>query len=62
MARVLLLAAGSVAAAVLGALALPNARGLVALALTILWITWGAIWMDRRARVTAKAEAERRSI
>jgi uncharacterized membrane protein len=62
MARVLLLAAVSVAAAVLGALALPNARGLVALALAILWITWGAIWMDRRARVAAKAEAERRSL
>ena len=62
MARVLVLAAVSVAAAVLGALSWPNNRWVVALALAILWATWGAVWMERRAGVAARAEAERRSL
>lgn len=62
MARVLVLAAVSVAAAVLGALSWPDARWLVALALAIVWATWGAVWMDRRAAVAARAEAQRRGL
>ena len=62
MARVLVLAAVSVAAAVLGALSWPDARWLVALALAMVWATWGAVRMDRRAAVAARAEAQRRSL